>query len=344
MLTQVGEGAAEAVELPDDEHVARPERAHATVESRSVVYAGREVLVDVDGVDARSAAGTATGSRPPSRRGPRRSACVVNGRLRQTGEGSVRPAPPCSTHTSPRTTRSWPPCWRRNEPDTAAYRAHAGLERPGPLGERRARGRRLHCFVLANDVDTEAFAFTTRPRTHFKRAAGRKGIPKVPRFAGPSHWPAGYSRWHSVRENTNRLHVVPHHTTLKAPHVLQAVALVGARQGTQREQPRHEADWWSVVKWCRACADIARPRASKPGNVSASSPTGTNPPRCCCSSWLIEAPAPCRVPRLPRSGMRSTGSTRSISTGKTCKTLVVSILVPQERLWVDDLPASANLG
>ena len=215
MLTQVGEGAAEAVELPDDEHVARPERAHATVESRSVVYAGREVLVDVDGVDARSAAGTATGSRPPSRRGPRRSACVVNGRLRQTGEGSVRPAPPCSTHTSPRTTRSWPPCWRRNEPDTAAYRAHAGLERPGPLGERRARGRRLHCFVLANDVDTEAFAFTTRPRTHFKRAAGRKGIPKVPRFAGPSHWPAGYSRWHSVRENTNRLHVVPHHTTLK---------------------------------------------------------------------------------------------------------------------------------
>ena len=70
-------------------------------------------------------------------------------------------------------------------------------------------------FVLANDVDTEAFAFTTRPRTHFKRAAGRKGIPKVPRFAGPSHWPAGYSRWHSVRENTNRLHVVPRHTTLK---------------------------------------------------------------------------------------------------------------------------------
>ena len=70
-------------------------------------------------------------------------------------------------------------------------------------------------FVLANDVDTEAFAFTTRPRTHLKRAAGRKGIPKVPRFAGPSHWPAGYSRWHSVRENTNRLHVVPRHTTLK---------------------------------------------------------------------------------------------------------------------------------
>ena len=154
-------------------------------------------------------------SRLPSRRGRSLSAPVVNGRLRQTGEGTVRPAPPCSTHTSTRTTRSWPPYWRRNEPDTAAYRAHAGLERLGPLGERRARGRRLHCFVLANDVDTEAFAFTTRPRTHFKRAAARKGIPKVPRFAGPSHWPAGYSRWHSVRENTNRLHVVPRHTTLK---------------------------------------------------------------------------------------------------------------------------------
>ena len=53
MLTQVGEGAAEAVELPDDEHVARPERAHATVESRSVVYAGHDVVVDVAGVDAR---------------------------------------------------------------------------------------------------------------------------------------------------------------------------------------------------------------------------------------------------------------------------------------------------
>ena len=43
----------EAVELPDDEHVARPERAHTAVESRAVVaYAGREVVVDVAGVDA----------------------------------------------------------------------------------------------------------------------------------------------------------------------------------------------------------------------------------------------------------------------------------------------------
>ena len=34
------------------------------------------------------------GSRPPWRRGRRRSACVVDGRLRQTGEGTVKRAPP----------------------------------------------------------------------------------------------------------------------------------------------------------------------------------------------------------------------------------------------------------
>ena len=40
-VDQVGKGAAEAVELPDDEHVARPERAHTAVEPGSVVaYAG----------------------------------------------------------------------------------------------------------------------------------------------------------------------------------------------------------------------------------------------------------------------------------------------------------------
>ena len=49
-------------------------------------------------------------------------------------------------------------------------------------------------------------------------------------------------------------------------------------------------------------------------------------------------------PNLFMTGTKSaTRSTRIISTGKTCKALVVSILVPQERLWVDDLPASANL-
>ena len=46
--------AAEAGELPGDEHVARSARAHAAVESRAVVAGtGRDVVVDVDGVDAR---------------------------------------------------------------------------------------------------------------------------------------------------------------------------------------------------------------------------------------------------------------------------------------------------
>ena len=63
---------------------------------------------------------------------------------------------------------------RRPDPDSAAHREDAGVVRPEPLGERRTRGRRLYYFVLANDVDTEAFAFTTRPRTHFKRAVARK--------------------------------------------------------------------------------------------------------------------------------------------------------------------------
>ena len=53
-VDRVGEVAAEAGELPDDEHVARSARAHATVESRAVVAGtGRDVVVDVDGVDAR---------------------------------------------------------------------------------------------------------------------------------------------------------------------------------------------------------------------------------------------------------------------------------------------------
>ncbi len=53
-VDQVGEGAAEAIEFPDHEHVARPERAHAAVKSRAVVAdAGRDVVVDVAGVDAR---------------------------------------------------------------------------------------------------------------------------------------------------------------------------------------------------------------------------------------------------------------------------------------------------
>ena len=55
---EVGEAATEAVELPDDEHVARPERAHAAVKPRPVVAdTGRAVLVDVAGVNARGLQG-----------------------------------------------------------------------------------------------------------------------------------------------------------------------------------------------------------------------------------------------------------------------------------------------
>ena len=59
-VDQVGEGAAEAVELPDDEHVALPQGAHAVVESRPVVaYAGSAVVVEVDRVDALGPQGVA---------------------------------------------------------------------------------------------------------------------------------------------------------------------------------------------------------------------------------------------------------------------------------------------
>ena len=44
---------------------------------------------------ARRAAGPATGSRPPSRRGRSQSACIANGRFRHTGKSAVQYAPPC---------------------------------------------------------------------------------------------------------------------------------------------------------------------------------------------------------------------------------------------------------
>ena len=79
-VDQVGEVAAEAVELPDDEHVALPQGAQAAVESRPVLAdAAGEVVVEVDrvvdacGPQGVRAAGPATGSRPPSRRGRSRS-------------------------------------------------------------------------------------------------------------------------------------------------------------------------------------------------------------------------------------------------------------------------------
>ena len=54
VLHQMGEVAAQAVELPDDEHVALPQSAQAAVESpRPVVAdAGGEVVVEVDRVNA----------------------------------------------------------------------------------------------------------------------------------------------------------------------------------------------------------------------------------------------------------------------------------------------------
>ena len=59
-----------------------------------------DLEIDVASVDARRpaarrAAGPATGSRPPLRRERSRSARVVNGRLRHTGEDPFRRAPPC---------------------------------------------------------------------------------------------------------------------------------------------------------------------------------------------------------------------------------------------------------
>ena len=49
----MGEVAAEAIELPDDEHVVLPQSAQAIVQSRPVVaHAGGEVVIEVRLVDA----------------------------------------------------------------------------------------------------------------------------------------------------------------------------------------------------------------------------------------------------------------------------------------------------
>ena len=59
-VDEMGEVAAQAVELPDDEHVALPQGAQAAVEFRPVVaYAGGEVVVQVDCVDALGPQGVA---------------------------------------------------------------------------------------------------------------------------------------------------------------------------------------------------------------------------------------------------------------------------------------------
>ena len=53
MLTRWGRFRPEAVELPDDGHVALPQGAQAAVETRPVVAdAGGEVVVEVDRVNA----------------------------------------------------------------------------------------------------------------------------------------------------------------------------------------------------------------------------------------------------------------------------------------------------
>ena len=96
----MGEVAAQAVELPDDEHVALPQGAQAAVESRPVVaYAGGEVVVDVDRVDARGPQGVALqvqrlGAVGLGDAGVGRSACVANGRLGHEGAGGFRRALP----------------------------------------------------------------------------------------------------------------------------------------------------------------------------------------------------------------------------------------------------------
>ena len=96
-VDRVGEVAAEAGELPDDEHVARSARAHAAVESRAVVAGtGREVVVDVDGVDARGLQRTA---RQVQRLGAVRLALLRNSRSRRTG--------PRSSSASVHALRSW---------------------------------------------------------------------------------------------------------------------------------------------------------------------------------------------------------------------------------------------
>ena len=82
-----------------DDHGARPERAAGscrapsrTPDAKSRRRRGRRRR---QRPAARRATGPATGSRPPLRRERRRSACVVNGRLRHNDEGAFRPAPPC---------------------------------------------------------------------------------------------------------------------------------------------------------------------------------------------------------------------------------------------------------
>ena len=180
-VDQMGEVAAEAVELPDHKHVALPQRPQAAVESRPVVAdAGRGVVIEVDRVvDASGPQGVApqvqaTGSRRSSRRGRSRSACVANDRLRHMRApdpagaalefrpggvaASQSPAPfvsGCSTRTSSpvprrRLPRPWPACRGsrtvRRQPVREAWSTGNSLEsRLGATPRQAATARRAAC-------------------------------------------------------------------------------------------------------------------------------------------------------------------------------------------------------
>ena len=81
----MGEVAAQAVELPDDEHVALSQGAQAAVESRPVVaYAGGDVVVEVDRVvDALGPQGVALQHIGARRRQAWRDSGIQNTRTRE---------------------------------------------------------------------------------------------------------------------------------------------------------------------------------------------------------------------------------------------------------------------
>ena len=98
-VDQMGEVAAQPVELPDDEHVVLPQGAQTAVEPRPVVpAAGREVVVDVDRVEVRE---TGRG-RPcsPCRR-EKRTFCATTPERRGPSEHREPGAAATTSWTSP---------------------------------------------------------------------------------------------------------------------------------------------------------------------------------------------------------------------------------------------------
>ena len=191
-VDQVGEVSAEAVELPDHEHIALAQDAQAAVETRPVVAdAGREVVVEVDRVvrrrppAGRRAAGPATGSRR-SRRGRSRSACVANERLRHGGAGSgltdACQGSRLRRYFSRSSTTGRAPASAVAAVAAACFRTRLAAE-PGPAGERTARA----------EVDGSR---VSDPRAG---SAARRG-PRGPREPAPRtpHHPAA-SRWNQEK-------------------------------------------------------------------------------------------------------------------------------------------------